>query len=130
MITNEDGNKMKKDYSEFKDILVLRSYLTYGKWENKTLNNQYVLNNRNQIIKHVEFYTESEGTYSQVELEDFLKGEYDNLYIDFNDFDCNWDCPTGIILSLYTGERLLDVIEEEKNKEIKETIKFLEREIR
>ena len=126
----EDGNKMKKDYSEFKDILVLRSYLTYGKWENKTLNNQYVLNNRNQIIKHVEFYTESEGTYSQVELDDFLKGEYDNLYIDFEDDSCDWDCPTGMILSLYTAERLLDVIEEEKNKEIEETIKFIRRSIK
>ena len=113
-----------KNYSEFKDVLVLRSYLTYGKWENKTLDGQYLLKNRDEIIEYVEDYVgEGEG-YCQSDLDNILSGKSNTLYINMEGGD--WDDPTGMILNLCTGETLL----EEKNKEIEEIVKFLEREIR
>ena len=119
---------MKKDYSEFKDITVLRIYTVYGKWENETLDKQYLMKNRDEIIEYIEDYAEEGEGYCQSDLDDILSGKSNTLYINLEGGD--WDDPTGVILSLYTGETLLEDIEEEKNKEIEKTIKFLEREIR
>lgn len=99
--------------------VLVREYTTYGKGDNETLVNEYVIEdtkeNRLVILDNFKYVDDWDN-----DSEDFVNGKIDYIgYYNYGD----WDDPTGGFITISTRE---DVLKEIEEKYIKEKTNIIE----
>lgn len=87
-------------------LRLFKEYTTFGKQDNETLSNQYVLTdneeNRREVIESFN------GVDWNEDPENFINGNTDS--ISYNNYD-DWDSPTGGFIEVVTREEELERLE-------------------